>query len=117
MDVGQINLFTRFGEKMLANYYKYTIPEEFVAQAILQMRKVQNHFIKNVDGCIKYQCSQDIQDKTIMYVFVIWENKEKYTKNLDSKYQEKEIFNKFIEYNAAILSAEQFTISKITEGV
>lgn len=102
---------------MLANNYKYIIPEKFIPQAILQMRKVQDYFIKNVDGCIKYQCSQDIEDKTIMYVFVIWENREKYEKNLDSNYQEKEIFDKFIEYNVAILSAEQFTISKITEGV
>lgn len=109
--------FPGLEKKMLANYYKFTIPEKFVTQVILQMRNVQNHFIKNVDGCIKYQCSQDIEDKTIMYVFVIWENQEKYDKNLDSDYQEKEIFDKFIEYSAAILSAEQFTISKITEGV
>lgn len=96
---------------MLANYYKISVPENFINKVILRMIKVQNHFMKNVDGCIKYQCSQDLEDKSIMYLFVVWENKEKYEKNLDSEYQKTEIFDKFIEYNAAIISAEQFTIS------
>jgi quinol monooxygenase YgiN len=96
---------------MLANYYKVSVPEKFINKVILQMIKVQNHFMKNVDGCIKYQCSQDLEDKTIMYLLVIWEDKEIYEGNLDSEYQKKEIFDKFIEYNAAIIAAEQFTVS------
>ncbi len=102
---------------MLANSYKFTVPEKFVNQVILQMRKVQEHFINNVDGCVKYQCSQDIDEKTIMYIFVIWESQEKYEKNLDSDFQKMEIFDKFIEYNAAVLSAEQMVISKLVDAI
>ena len=102
---------------MIGNYYKFTIPEKYVDQVLLQMRKVQNHFMNHVEGCLKYQCSKDIEDKTVMYIFVIWEDWETYESNLDSDYQKKEIFDKFIEYNAAIISAEQFTISKIIDVI
>lgn len=97
---------------MLANYYKVTVPENFLDQVIPQMLKVQNHFMDNIDGCIKYQFTQDLEDKTILYLFVIWENKALYEINLDSNYQKKEVFDKLIEYNSAIISAEQFTISE-----
>ena len=50
-----------------------------------------------------------------MYAFVIWENQELYEKNLDSEYQKKEIFDKYIEYDAVVLSAEQFTISSMAD--
>lgn len=100
---------------MLANYYKVTVPEKYLDQVIPQMCKVQDHFLKQVKGCLKYQFSQDLKDRSVLYLFVVWKNKEEYEKNLDTEYQKKEIFDKFIEYNAGIISAEQFTISDMTE--
>ena len=76
---------------MLANYYKIKVPQEFINKTLQQMQKVQKHFLENVEGCIKYQCSQDIEDETSMYIFVIWVDHELYKKNLDSEYQKKEI--------------------------
>lgn len=102
---------------MLANHYKITVPEKFVDQTVEQMKKVQAHFSERVDGCIKYQCSRDIEDPSILYIFVIWESREQYEKNLDSQYQKEEIFDKYIEFNAAIISAEQLSISHIADVV
>ena len=100
---------------MLANYYTFTVPEEFVDQVIKQMDKVQEHFTNNVKSCIKYQCTRDIHAGNILYVLVIWEDQESYETNLDSEFQKTEIFDKFIDYNAAILSAEQLTITDIAD--
>ena len=100
---------------MIANYYKFSVPEEFVDKVLLQMKKVQDHFSANVEGCLKYQCTRDIEDKTMMYIFVIWEKREQYEKNLETDYQQKEIFDKFIDFKAAILSTEQFEISKMLD--
>jgi len=100
---------------MLATNYKVTVPEKFLNQVISQMIKVQNHFLNNVDGCIKYQFSQDLEDKTIIYLLVIWENQALYEENLDSEYQQKEVFDKLIKYNCAIASAVQFTISEYSD--
>nr|WP_319393462.1 antibiotic biosynthesis monooxygenase [uncultured Desulfobacter sp.] len=102
---------------MIAIFYKFCVDEKFVDQTISQARKVQKHITDNVDACIKYQCSRDLDDKTIMYIFCIWESQEKHEEYLKSEFIQKEVFDKFIEYNAAIVSAEQMTISNLTEGV
>lgn len=102
---------------MIALYYKFSVQEKYVNQAISQARKVQKHFIDNVDGCIQYQCTQDLDDKTIMYIFCIWESKEKHEKALESDFFQKEILDKHIEYKASILLAKQMTISKLIDGI
>jgi quinol monooxygenase YgiN len=101
---------------MIAIFYKFCVDEKFVAQAISQARKVQKHITNNVDECIKYQCSQDLDDKTIMYIFCIWKSQEKHEEYLKSEFIQKEVLDKYIEYNAAILSAEQMDISNLTDA-
>ncbi len=75
------------------------------------MCKVQKYLTNNGEGCKRFQFTQDIEDKSIIYLFTMWKNKETYEKNLNSSYDKIEIFDKLIEYHAAIVSAEQFIIS------
>jgi quinol monooxygenase YgiN len=100
---------------MLANFYKIKVPVEYLDQTLEQSRKVQAHFSKNVEGCLKYQCSRDIEDQAIFYIFVIWENQEQYEKNLDSEFQKIEVLDKYIEFGAIVVSAEQMIISKMVD--
>lgn len=100
---------------MLANHYKVTVPKKKLNQLIPQMCKVQRHFNNNVEGCIKWLFSQDLKDEGIIYLFVIWESKEVYEKNLGSEYLKTEVFDKLIEYNAAIVFAEQLIVSNYSE--
>ncbi|MCP4673051.1 MAG: hypothetical protein GY857_17300 [Desulfobacula sp.] len=99
---------------MLLTYYKITIPKESLNEAIPQMCKVQSHLEKNAEGCIKFHFTQDLENKSIIYLITIWKTNENYEKNLGSEYEKKEIFNKLIDYKAAIISAEQFIISEHT---
>jgi quinol monooxygenase YgiN len=96
---------------MFANYYKISIPKESLNDAIVQICKVQNYLMNNADGCIKFHFTHDLEDDRILYLFTIWDTKENYEKNLVSEYDQIEIFDKLIEYKAAIVSAEQFIIS------
>jgi len=99
---------------MLANYYKIMIPKESLDEAIPQICKVQSYLESSADGCIKFQFTQDLANESTVYLLSIWDTKENYEKNLGSAYDRIEVFDKLIEYKAAIVSAEQFLISEHT---
>ncbi|MEA1967170.1 MAG: antibiotic biosynthesis monooxygenase [Thermodesulfobacteriota bacterium] len=97
---------------MFANYYKLAIPKEYLNKAIAQMCKIQNNLINNAEGCVKYQFTQDLENENLVYLFAMWETKENYDKNFESRYGEIEIFDKLVKYEVAIISTEQLIISE-----
>ncbi len=95
---------------MLANYYKFEIPEHYLEEIRSLIDGIETHFKEDVDGCLKYQFTQDLKNPSFLYLFTLWKTKEDYEKNLDSEYQV-ELLDKLIEFKGGIISAEQFLIS------